>query len=278
MKIISYIFLVYLIYVPIGFTSYLDMASNDTVPKAYSLFTLEYNGNQLGDNDQCYQKDFVTSCNQADGECKARKGSCGEFLSTNFISQFEWTQFKSHYNGNQGFDGFYKIENFDVYIVIEDKTGTSSLNRQTKQMSLKWQSDRANKLVKYQLENDTELTTFTEEENDKFQSALGEGRVIGLLTNTTYRKNEISDYKENISYSFLTKFSLLGSCSWSESFQRKYTFTFKNYIYLILIDLPKCNFFEYECPLAYQLILNSATKTEEKNQEVSKNMQGCLFK
>ena len=50
-----------------------------------------------------------------------------------------------------------------------------------------------------------------------------------------------------------------------------------NNIYPILINLPEYNFYEYEYPLAYQLILSPATNTEKNNQEISNNRKGCLF-
>lgn len=259
----------------------------DVIPKSYPLFLLEYNGQEVGDKtsseNQCRAQDFVRPCARTDQPCKARKGDCGEFLSLNFTSQFEWTAFNGKYNSINGFDGLYKVSiDPDIYLVVEDKAGESSLNRKNNQMSLQWQSVTADKLAASNYKN--ELEKFTIEENVNFQSALYKGNVIGLLTKTFYEEVEEFNgnrYSETSPiYNFFTQFYLLGSCYWPQNFQMNYTYTFKNYIYPVLSNLPIHNLEERESPLAYNLSWNNEgiSRTESKNRKISLNKKGCLFK
>lgn len=204
--------------------------SKDT-PHSYPLYSVKYERNELGDSDdqtRCQPRDFRDGCNQFDGQCKARKGSCGEFLSETFFSRMSWTQLKSHYSGNQGFDGFYKTNSMTVkYVVVEDKAGNTALKK--RQMSLWWQADRARKLRKVakssdrNLEQDEGKRHLTKEEHKEFQVALREGKVIGLLTRTFYENSNSSSL-----YSFFTEIYLLGHPTWPENFQMQYIKNYSN--------------------------------------------------
>ncbi len=249
--------------------SYKDEELPKDTPHSYPLYSVKYERNELGDSDYetlCQPRDFRASCGRFDGQCKARKGSCGEFLSETFFSRMGWTQLKSHYSGNQGFDGFYKINSMTVkYVVVEDKAGNTNLKKG--QMSLWWQADRARKLRNVASlsdrnpKQDEGKRHLTNEEHEEFQVALREGKVIGILTRTFYENPNSSSL-----YYFFTEIYLLGDPNWPQNFQMQYI---KNYS-----DIHPSRSLTIYNPIKKVL---KESETEEYNNTVLRNSDTSKF-
>lgn len=185
----------------------------NAIPRHYPLFTFNFFGNISPES--CWVDDFAEKCSLDNSGCTSRKGVCGETHSTSFFEAIapNWTTLKGSYKGNSGFDGFYKVDSQHVkFVVVEDKTGTATLNRKTKQMSLGWQYKRAEKISKKHQEFDFK----------EFHDALLRGQVVNLFT-YTYTIDDPSVVNE-----FHTDVYLLGSPTWSSDFKTKYISNYKS--------------------------------------------------
>lgn len=206
------------------------------IPNVYPLLTMQYKGSDTPE--VCSISDFSSPCQT--GECKTQKGLCGETLSSGFFSQKKsWEMLNGHINGNQGFDGFYRVTHYPdlKYVIVEDKAGESAkLSSKTHQGSLGWELKRAKAIS----------DKYDQFKYSEFEEALINGKVVSLFTHTYFQDNRTKKKGSNISlkeerggrvpiystktnpplssdrYTFSTEISLLGSPSWSSSFQNSY--------------------------------------------------------
>ena len=216
-----------------------ELGYDETIPYKYPLFTVNYRENDQPES--CHIDDFIKSCSY-DGQCKTRKGLCGENLSSNFFTTQNWTKLNGQYQGNKGFDGFYSTNSsFSRYVIVEDKGGGSAdFNPKNAQMSLEWQAETVEKLFR---NNKIEATECT-----KFLEALANGCVISFFTRTLFKDNRTPSkdrrrlgHLVNVTpsfnelqigtserYTYRTEISLLGSPKWASPFQNTYI---QNYQY-----------------------------------------------
>ena len=204
-----------------------------TIPRKYPLFTVNYHENDTPES--CRVDDFIKSCG-FDGQCKTRKGLCGENLSSSFFTIQNWTELDGKYRANNGFDGFYSTNcNSARYVIVEDKGGEQAdFNPANSQMSLLWQAKTVKKLSR---NNKIDVS-----KHDNFLEDLSNGKVISFFTRTLYKDNRTpSRDRRQVSpietvtasfgelqigtsdrYIFRTEVSLLGSQNWDSVFQRSY--------------------------------------------------------
>ena len=119
----------------------MDEDALKVIPRSYPLFTVEYSEEAPPIPTYCSVSDFEKSCGY-NKTCTTRKGICGENLSEYFFqNDAEWEKLEGKYDSNRGFDGFYKVNDYNVkFIIVEDKAGElAHLNTKTRQMSIFWQ-------------------------------------------------------------------------------------------------------------------------------------------